>query len=152
MVAERGCPWADPVHPGNTRIEKLNSQPTTLPVGQISPTKCFCNTTIDAAQAASRSREKKGPTGALVAETHCSLMLIHHRGGWSGKVLRRATSAGAVQRYLMLVRLNDVLPTQCVQRSSAKARISRCILPFENFFQKIMRLIFRNEDCYAAVI
>src|ERR1700730_16000900 len=41
VVAERGCPWADPVHPGNPRIEKLNSRPTRLPVGPISPTKLF---------------------------------------------------------------------------------------------------------------
>ena len=41
VVAERRCPWADPVHPGNPRIEKLNSRPTRLAVGSVSPTELF---------------------------------------------------------------------------------------------------------------
>ena len=41
VVAERGCPWADSVHPRNPRIENLNSLPTRLAIGLVSPTELF---------------------------------------------------------------------------------------------------------------
>jgi hypothetical protein len=55
---------------------------------------------------------KKGPTGALVAESSLFLNAASPSAAvWSGKVSRRATFAGAVQRYLTLARVNDVLAT-----------------------------------------
>jgi len=45
VVAERGCPWADSVHPGNPRIERLNNRYRRA--GRIASVACrvvFCNT------------------------------------------------------------------------------------------------------------
>ena len=55
---------------------------------------------------------KNGPTVALVAESSLFLNAASPSAAvWSGKVSRRATFGGAVQRYLTLVRANDVLAT-----------------------------------------
>jgi hypothetical protein len=47
VVAERRCPWADPVHPGNPRIEKLNNDRRVGGWILFRRHHCFCNTTLE---------------------------------------------------------------------------------------------------------
>jgi hypothetical protein len=45
VVTERGCPWADSVHPGNPRIERRNNRyRESLAIGSVRRQNRFCNT------------------------------------------------------------------------------------------------------------
>ncbi len=72
VVAERGCPWADSVHPGNPRIEKLNSRLMRLAIGSVPPTELFLQHNQNAASVApalpyreSAPEHRPKPSGAV---------------------------------------------------------------------------------------
>src|ERR1700732_2729114 len=63
MVAERGCTWANSVHPGNSRIEKLSYRSRKL-VG-FGRLNRFCNTTRLRGSGWRQARVLTGRSGAL---------------------------------------------------------------------------------------